>query len=338
MANNKNQHFVPQAYLKAFGNGRAIDIFNLVNGGIRNAPIKGQCSKDYFYGEDLVVEKQLSQFEGEFISKIRDLGSSGYRPTTQDFSLFARFWLLQHLRTDAEVRRVTSMQEKMVEGASNSDEWTMPFREITKMCVRIATTAPETLIDDLKYCILVNKTDIPFVTSDDPAIHTNRLYLTRRGKFLLSPGVGSSGAILILPLNPRLCFLAFDPDTYTVDERNGFVNLKKSRDALAINQHQYLNCDSNIYFSDWKFLEKVKLHFASVSVNRRERITMNEGEIADKELIHFGNVLLEPTLWPSILRNRFKQTGYSNGSAAGFIRKARFNSAPEYGDFKKITF
>jgi hypothetical protein len=33
------------------------------------------------------------------------------------------------------------------------------------------------IIDDLKLCLIRNRTSIPFVTSDDPAVMTNRWYL-----------------------------------------------------------------------------------------------------------------------------------------------------------------
>lgn len=64
MSANKNQHYVPQVYLRAFSednNGKSISVFLIeAEKEIQRAPIKSQCSSDYFYGEDLVLEKNLA--------------------------------------------------------------------------------------------------------------------------------------------------------------------------------------------------------------------------------------------------------------------------------------
>lgn len=63
MASNKNQHFVPRCYLRPFtldGNGLSINIFNIDRSrAIKNAPVKNQCSGDYFYGKDQKLERAL---------------------------------------------------------------------------------------------------------------------------------------------------------------------------------------------------------------------------------------------------------------------------------------
>ena len=65
MASHKNQHFFPRVFLRAFsqnGLGRAINLYNIdARRGIENAPLKSQCSKSYFYGEDLTLERILQQ-------------------------------------------------------------------------------------------------------------------------------------------------------------------------------------------------------------------------------------------------------------------------------------
>lgn len=355
MPDNKNHHFVPQSYLKAFGIGRAINIFNHSRGvGFRNAPIKGQCSKDYFYGQDLVLERQLSELEGKFVSALRRI-QTDHRLTRSDGSLLLRFWLLQHLRTEAEARRLAFMSHKVVEDKVLDEDFPLSLQEITQMSVGIANAVP-TEIDDLKVCILRNNTRIPFVTSDDPAVHTNRLFLTRRDKFPLTPGLRNAGAILIFPLTPDLCFIAYDSDIYSISEKNGFANLNKERDILAINQHQYLNCDANVYFSEWEMLNDIQSEFTKISGNRGARIAINylkgidlpdgnrkfvpidASDIHDgiDLLIHTASFMLMPTMWPSILLNRLRQIAYATGTAAGSIRFAGLLTTQ--ADCKKTVF
>ncbi len=83
MASNKNQHYVPQCYLKKFSTSSeskaAICLYNLDRKKlIKNAPIKNQCSKNYFYGEDLVIEKALQEIEGIFSEIVRNLESKNH--------------------------------------------------------------------------------------------------------------------------------------------------------------------------------------------------------------------------------------------------------------------
>lgn len=55
MAFNKNQHFVPKVHLRPFsldGENLSISLINLRQmKPIPNAPVKNQCSSDYFYGK-----------------------------------------------------------------------------------------------------------------------------------------------------------------------------------------------------------------------------------------------------------------------------------------------
>jgi hypothetical protein len=85
MASNKNQHFVPRCYLRAFssdGGGLVINLLNLDrHRTIPNAPLKGQCSRSYFYGEDLRLEKALQTFEGPYATMLTDITQPDYQLT-----------------------------------------------------------------------------------------------------------------------------------------------------------------------------------------------------------------------------------------------------------------
>ncbi len=68
MSNKKNQHFVPRHYLKrfSFDGGKRIHLMLVPQGQFKvNAPLKSQCSKNFFYSEDSILEDQLSQLEGQ---------------------------------------------------------------------------------------------------------------------------------------------------------------------------------------------------------------------------------------------------------------------------------
>ncbi|HEX2983013.1 MAG TPA: DUF4238 domain-containing protein, partial [Ignavibacteriales bacterium] len=64
MAERKNQHFVPQFYLRNFSeNKKSLCDYNLSNNKyIKNASIKDMASQNYFYGKDENIEKLLSKY------------------------------------------------------------------------------------------------------------------------------------------------------------------------------------------------------------------------------------------------------------------------------------
>jgi hypothetical protein len=105
MASNKNQHFVPRCYLAPFTHdaaGKAINLLNIDRRkAVQGAPVKGQCSGNYFYGEDLVLERAMQQFEGQYAGRLRAILTPKYRLLPEDESMLRRFWLLQYMRTEA---------------------------------------------------------------------------------------------------------------------------------------------------------------------------------------------------------------------------------------------
>jgi hypothetical protein len=56
----KNNHFVPQSYLRRFCSvsERHVGLFNLKSGRtVETAPIKSQCARDYFYTKNPIFEE-----------------------------------------------------------------------------------------------------------------------------------------------------------------------------------------------------------------------------------------------------------------------------------------
>src|SRR3546814_20350580 len=75
MAFNKNQHFVPKVHLRPFsldGENLAISLINLRQmKPIPNAPVKNQCSSDYFYGRDPKLESAINFVENNYGEVVR---------------------------------------------------------------------------------------------------------------------------------------------------------------------------------------------------------------------------------------------------------------------------
>jgi hypothetical protein len=348
MADNKNQHYVPRVHLKPFtldGEGLAINLFNIDRlRPVQNAPVKNQCSGDYFYGKDERLEQAINSVENPYGEVVRFLTSENAVVNAKVQIVIQRFVYLQHLRTEAASRKAAEMTAAMHD-IPGSDIPIPTIRDAMKTAVQMAMlhfADSMRIVDDLKICIAHNRTHRPFVTSDDPAVLTNRLHLQRRHKILRSFGVKTAGAVFLLPLSPRLCAIMYDSAVYQTGQRSGWIDVIREADVDAINEHQILNCMANLYFRDWDYRDELAQH---VSVRRKlrpnhrhtvvhavldyttewgSRYAVKEVEdIREEEevLVHVKTNHPEPSAWPSFLRFRPDAKAYSNNTGAGLTRR-----------------
>ena len=210
MATNKNQHFVPRCYLKAFSQnqeGKAINLFNIDRRElILNAALKNQCSRDYFYGDDQQLEDAIQSFEKPYGLVIQEVLQPGYKLTDEHKRFFKLFWLLQNLRTESASRR----QVEIFEGVNSTVGMPQGFIPSMKQAVLQAMCVfaeHMDIVDDLEVCLVKNKSEIKYVTSDDPAIMANRWHQFDRRTRGMSFGTGASGLLAILPLAENIVFV-----------------------------------------------------------------------------------------------------------------------------------
>lgn len=357
MATNKNQHFVPRCYLKAFtqeGENAAINLLNLDRERcILGAPVKNQCSGDYFYGQDVQLENAIQTVETEYAAAVVRIQKPGYCLTDNDRFVLRIFILFQYMRTEAASRRTVEMfgGMEMVMGQEMAD-FKPSIKEAVQTAMRIFATGMH-LLDDLKVCLVCNKTSRAFVTSDNPAAMTNRWHMEDQRVQHKSPGLMSCGLAFFLPLTPRVMCVAYDGDVYSIPHKGGWVVLRKERDVIAFNEHQFLNAQANIYFREWEDGNWILNSFRTVANRRlpcRHRInyavldrvdgshkvyrTVNREEAGDhtEALIHSEMLMPSPSRWPSQLQWRLKGFVYTNGTGAGYIRagQTHFRTAGGY--------
>lgn len=115
MATNKNQHFVPRVHLRAFATPTTEDAIHLYNIDrdkvVLNAPLKHQCSRDYFYGRDARLDEAIQAVEREYGRVMRGLHDSQSSFSDEDRVSLIIFWYLQYLRTEAACRRSVEMMD-----------------------------------------------------------------------------------------------------------------------------------------------------------------------------------------------------------------------------------
>lgn len=251
-----NHHFVPQFYLRRFSaddrrvKAWLIERDRLVDG----ASIKGQCSKEYLYGEAPVLEDMLSVLESTFAQAFRRVTSDKKRELTvadrRDLLLFA---VVQSNRTavakelgdaaaDAMIKFLMRRQPEMcpipVDGLDlvrlQSSNW-------ARGTVYALTQFPITW--NLRIRLLVNRSPVPLVLSDNPVCIQNAFL---EGMGLRSQrGLHSSGIQLIFPLGPRHAVLVYDPYVYRVGCSSRVV-LHKT-DVRKLNDLAYLNGRNAVY-------------------------------------------------------------------------------------------
>ncbi|TDG05116.1 DUF4238 domain-containing protein [Paraburkholderia guartelaensis] len=360
MATNKNQHLVPRCYLKPFtrdeGNA-TIKLFNIDRKRfVPTAPVKNQCSGSYFYGQDPTLEEAIQSCESAYASLLRKIRGPGYSLDNEDKCFLRYFWLVQHLRTEAASRRSVeevAEAESVIGGGSLS--FAFGIKEAVLMAMdAVAEAAP--IIDDLKVCLLKNRTGIPFVTSDDPAIASNRWYLEDRRTVGCSFGINASGLITLLPLTPEILCLAYDGDVYSVQHEHGWVQVRNAGDVRALNQHQILNCFANLYLPETASEEDARSQYADCAHHRLAvrhklnyavpesehegyvRFVVTEADDSTRKgeaLLHLQTLHPKPTRWPSLLRSRKPGAVYANGTAVNYVRERHALAPDSINPFRK---
>ncbi len=363
MAFNKNQHFVPKVHLRPFtvdGENMAINLININRlAAIKNAPVKNQCSRDYFYGKDPKLESAINFVENHYGEVVRMLERGHPNVDGRVTIVLARFIYLQYLRTEAASHAMSEMVLAL-QNVPGSDIPLPSMRDAMLEAVQAAMhhyREAMRIVDDLTLCLVRNQTDVPFITSDDPAVLTNRLHLEKRAKGLRSFGPKSAGALFLLPLSSDLCAIMFDSAVYASDHQNGWIDLTSANDVAALNAHQILRCNSNIYFRDWEHRDELLAEVTAVKPRRpatRQTVTqlvMEEvtdwGEkyvvkpITDirdgkKVMVHVQTNHPEPAAWPNFLRFRPDATAFSNNTGAGLTRlwclEAKFVQGDGYSE------
>jgi hypothetical protein len=291
----------------------------------------------------------LARLEGQYariVSRLND----GLDLAPDDEKLLRLFLAIQQRRTESAINQMRELTNSMADKvfARAPEQRPDERRTDAQMMLVSLRLAMEFLKYevDLKLAILANQTKVDFVICDHPAVLTNRFHFQRLHK--QSFGVSSSGAVLLMPISPRLSLMAYDQNVYTVPNATGssFVDLTRTDDVHALNQIQYLNAAKNVYFRSWSDAERISSEIGALAETRAEtgaiskvfvRDHNKDGPVevyrsgsADEEASAVETMVMtsfrqpEPPNWPSVLKFRSKPKTFSNGSAIGHVRKSEW--------------
>jgi hypothetical protein len=191
MAEKKKQHFVPQFYMRNFSEDAEKKFFSLYHLGsakrLDSVPIKDQNYEDYFYGNDGTIENALHHIETVASGVVARVLADNALPErmSEGFTTLLTFALFQAGRTPVAAAEIDEQAEKFVKEIARDvpelregmDHVRVRFTNAPAAVLKIvAESLPFAL--DLKWKLLLNKTDRLYVTSDHPAI----FYTTKRTK------------------------------------------------------------------------------------------------------------------------------------------------------------
>ena len=261
MAEKTKQHYVPRFYLKNFAEGKVFNIYNSKHHSIMNdVPFASQCYKNNFYGKDKIYENELSVLETKWSSAIKNVILNSNSITKEDETLLKQFCCFQHVRTekaflhtrnaffdmarqlftiDLRHKGITATEQEINAYAYKYSKDLESIEDTTKRQIDIAKECYEKL-DNLQILIIENKTDLEFITSDNPIVIGN--------EFQNEHGLGMDciGIYFLFPISPQIYICVFDSRIYSnIKDKNKIVISRTIVEKLNI--LQYKNSLENIF-------------------------------------------------------------------------------------------
>ncbi len=293
----KNNHFVPQSYLERFCSvsDRQVALYNFKSGlTVETAPIKTQCSRDYFYTKNPIFEETFSKIEGAqkrlFAEIIATEGVPA--PGSSDRSALSSCIMFQAGRTVTAVENADHLANQFgkailrnhLEKEGRDDllaylpelQISMPDAVIDAVGQHLAMYP---LIDDLDCTLVINRTKEDFSTSDHPVALCNNLPVT--SPLGANTCFSSRGLIILFPLSPRAILFLSDHEVYKIAKsERGAAVVTKRREAVELNLSQCYNAYENLYFaSSNRVQETLEVFRKRQDSLRKARPTLNETPI-----------------------------------------------------------
>ena len=264
MSNKKNQHYIPQFCLRKFASAsnKVINLYNLDSKTfIKNATIKHQACKDYFYGKNTSIEDALSYFENGVSKVFNKILRNNKLPQkkSEDYLMLLLFISIQYNRTKFAHDDMMRIHHQMMSILGKDFNQLSTLSDENWIYERISIAVQCTsYLKDLKMKLILNKTTNEFIYSDNPIVFYNQ-FLEMKGRPEI--GYGSIGIEILLPISPFLCLILYDSQIYHIGKsQSDIIEIYNSDDINNLNKLQVLSANSNIYFSKdstQKYIEKI---------------------------------------------------------------------------------
>jgi hypothetical protein len=229
MSIKKFQHYVPKFYLKSFSfdfkTPYPIYCFDKKSEKNFKSSTDNVCREPFFYDTagDYVksVENTLNKLESKFSSSYRKIirESNIKSLDKSDKTLIAAFFLTQWYRTKEMREKFRGYNRQMSLFLSKKGELSKNLRTqldtkdnyIKDIHIPLLKEIPKHIpyVLNMKWTLLLNKTDMPFWTSDNPIAFDNIINPSKFDSY----GLFSKGINVHFPLSPELSLCFSNPST-----------------------------------------------------------------------------------------------------------------------------
>lgn len=298
MSENKKQHYVPQFYLRNFSRDqKQVWVYHLASESAFLSPISNTCQGKFFYGSVSDLDKILQNFESAQAPIIKDIieNQTLIKLTSDDWINIQTFILVQSARTkDAKIiadnfvdffvkHYIKPMMKARAEFKKYSPESIDSLKiTVPNMYKFFIGTALSSIagISDLTPILLINKTQLNFISSDAPVVKNNSYKITNNDLM----GIQSPGLQIFCPLNENLILLLLHKEAYEIiGEHNSVIELNDVNDIASLNLLQILNSQDIVLFSDQNDLNDIqRLHQMSIPLKDNK-------EFSEKKIIKTKN-------------------------------------------------
>lgn len=250
----KKHHFVPQFYLRNFGN--SLHGFDKTTRKIFETSPQNIAFEKDFHGPAIdgehKLETALSQLEGRCQSVISNLIKTENMETlTKNMKLdIAGFVALQYIRTKETRERISDIMNAVINEVAKSlkiDDHSVKLNKNGQLGFHLNLFKDwplyASIISKMKFIVVKNKTKVPFWTSDNPVSMQNEHDQYPFGNL----GLVCKGIELQLPLTPTLALIICDPKLF------GFrPNFMITHDEQVILRHNWLQivCSTRFLYSN----------------------------------------------------------------------------------------
>lgn len=326
MAEKKNQHYVPQAYLRNFSvDKKNLWILNLKThtsyfGPIRtektyHGPIKTQASLSYFYTKNIEVEDNLSYVEMDGIKVMNMLLDDSYRKLNDfEFASLSKYMILQLARTKTMADNIACflndqlrhkfIEQRHIEYLDNHLLFKFDYPSLFGLHFYLNNMLS---FFDLEMKVIEIGASVKeyFVTSDNPVCVFNPYYQQRFG-CCSYVNLYQVGLIVYFPISPTKAIFLYDASVYQVGNSTcGVVVLCLKQDVDSLNSMIAISDKNNIFYAHEKDILSVKINNINIINLPFLRFKCNRFY---KELIRFFPIYLylNPEMKGKIERVFFK--------------------------------
>jgi len=255
-------HFVPQFYLRNFSGNNSIGVYNFEGDRfVDEASISDVAGRDFLYGKSIDLEDWFFNLEKKWAPIIKNILTTEALPNdSTEYTYLLMFIYLSDVRTveKADEYKKSTLEEgkKLLTMMAIQNGVKFTNDEIESLDVKIdrpnlsyiqGMKRMIEIISDLCPLIIINESEIDFVTSDTPVAKYNQWFMERNYKHPY--GFGHMGFQCFIPLSPKICFCLYDDVVY----KNQFgsksrVRLYKRTNIEEINKLFIQNSYKEIYY------------------------------------------------------------------------------------------